>query len=164
MFIYSVVLKAGGGHIKKEENENPSGLIWIPGKFPKVRSKYFHSCPGIAKGSEDRLLSREGKSGSAEAPWILLPVSEASTFPVPPHRNLLSSASWHPQWRLYGYESGTEKGQQLDLELHASTKENSPIRARLPGHCQDYTIFQLWKWRFQSLLKSHLQEVTKPTF
>jgi hypothetical protein len=22
----------------------------------------------------------------------------------------------------------------------------------------------LWKWRFQSLLKSHLQEVTKPTF
>lgn len=34
MFTYLVSFKGKGEHVNKEEKENPSGLIWIPGKFP----------------------------------------------------------------------------------------------------------------------------------
>lgn len=34
MFTYLVSFKGKGEPPNKEEKENPSGLIWIPGKFP----------------------------------------------------------------------------------------------------------------------------------
>lgn len=34
LFTYLVRFKGKGGHINKEEKENPCGLIGIPGKFP----------------------------------------------------------------------------------------------------------------------------------
>lgn len=34
MFTYLVSFKGKGEHPNKEEKENPSGLLWIPGEFP----------------------------------------------------------------------------------------------------------------------------------